>query len=451
MRRVSAGSKRAEGWEWQAEGRRVRRPAAKAIRMGASDPSLSNCGGLAAFNAFTQEIGLGRMLRERFGPLKTGRGVVYSMSSQLQLLIDAAVVGANRIFDIEALAGDAVFRHLAGGAVPSIDTLYDDLRRFQPEDLDALERMVTDQALESVRGAKHRELTVDIDTTVEPVFGTQEGAALGYNPRFRGRLSYHPILARIAETDMVLGARLRRGDTTLGQMDVEDIEQWITLLHEAAPDAIVTARIDSGGESAAVMGAVDRSKAYFVVKARLTQNLVAAVLWKAGEWRTVECDAEGAPTRQVAVLDFQRPDWPAGKYRAIAMRTNERDTGKQVCLWDELEHAVSVYITNDLERDPNELAWLYDGRAGIEPLIAELKNGFAIGKIPTSSFDANEAGFLIKVLAHNLLRRWVRTKLPAVSSWRASWVRRTCICVPARLLHSGRRWTLRLAPRPLLN
>src|SRR5690606_6692188 len=165
------------------------------------------------------------------------------------------------------------------------------------------------------------------------LFGGQEGAVPGVNPRYPGRPSYHPILARIAETNTVLGARLRPGDTTLGAADVEDITQWIGRLHDAAPNAIVTVRIDSGGDAAPILKAIDESKAYFLVKAKLTSNLVSAVLWGGTSWRTVDRDAFGRPTRQVAEIAFEREDWPPGRYRVFAVRTNERDTGKQVQLW----------------------------------------------------------------------------------------------------------------------
>lgn len=389
--------------------------------------------------------------KRTLGHLKVGKRVVYPMHTQMQLLVDAAVAGAKRVFDFEWLAGDPLFTHLAGGAVPSVDVLYDDLRRFGPHELEHLEELVAEQGLKSVRDGRSTELTVDIDTTVTPLFGEQEGAVPGPNPRYPGRPSYHPILARVAETDTILGVRLRPGDTSLGQADAEDIQQWIGRLHEAAPKAVVTVRIDAGGDCAALMNAIDESHAYFLVKAKQTPNLVSAVLWKAPAWKTVDRDAFDRPTRQVAEIPFEREDWPKDKYRVFAVRTNERDTGQQVELWSELDFSVHVYVTNDWDRDLDELARLYDERAGIEPLIGELKNGFGIGKVSTSAFEANEAAFLIKLLAYNLMRRWVVTNFPPAARWRASWVRRACISVPARLLRSGGRWELRLAPRPLLN
>jgi len=358
--------------------------------------------------------------------------------------------GATRIFDFEYLAADPLFSHLAGGIVPSIDVLYDDLRRFGPQELEDLEALVAEQGTSLVHSAHFSELTVDIDTTVTPLFGEQEGARRGPNPRYHGRPSYHPILARIAETDTVLGARLRPGDTSLGERDVEDIEQWLGRLHAAAPRALVTVRVDSGGDCAALFSAMERSSAWFVVKAKQTPKWVGAV-WAAKDWRTVERDAFGKPSRQVALIDFERKDWPKGRYRVLAVRTTDRDHGKQVQLWDDLDYSVHVYVTNDWVRDIDDLAWLYDGRAAIEPLIAELKNAFGIGKVSTQDFQANEAAFLIKMLAYNLMRRWVAHSFSPAVRWRANWVRRACVFVPARLLRSAGRWELRMAPRPMLN
>jgi len=73
---------------------------------------------------------------------------------------------------------------------------------------------------------------------------------------------------------------------------------------------------------------------------------------------------------------------PTEAYRVFAVRTNVRDRG-QVQLWDELDYSVQVYVTTDRDRGLDELAHLYDDRAGIEPLIGALKNDFGIGTVST--------------------------------------------------------------------
>ena len=96
--------------------------------------------------------------------------------------------------------------------------MYRDLTRFDDASIDALEQMMAQHGLAELRRRRRRlrEVHLDIDTTVEPVFGEHEGARPGPNPRYHGRPSYHPVLARIAETNTCVGARLRPGDTAFG-------------------------------------------------------------------------------------------------------------------------------------------------------------------------------------------------------------------------------------------
>jgi len=46
-------------------------------------------------------------------------------------------------------------------------------------------------------------LILDLDSTVVTVFGRQEGAAVGYNPRYRGKRSYDPLLCLEANSSFL--------------------------------------------------------------------------------------------------------------------------------------------------------------------------------------------------------------------------------------------------------
>ena len=92
VRRRSAGGKPAQGWLLQRQGRKVRRPDVRRLRIGKSDRRVTTVGGLVSFNSFVREEGVHRELGRRFGHLKTGRGVVYPMGAQLQLRVLAASV-----------------------------------------------------------------------------------------------------------------------------------------------------------------------------------------------------------------------------------------------------------------------------------------------------------------------------------------------------------------------
>jgi hypothetical protein len=55
-------------------------------------------------------------------------------------------------------------------------------------------------------------LTLDLDSLVTPVFGGQQRAAVGYNPKKKGRNSYPTLLCFIGETRDYPGGLFRSGD-----------------------------------------------------------------------------------------------------------------------------------------------------------------------------------------------------------------------------------------------
>jgi len=451
VRRDSLGGKRGDG---DRRSCRIRRPDPRKIHIGRPDPGLTGYAGLVQFGTYLRDIEVDSKLRDLFYRLKSGPLVVYPMETQLRLLIDAAVVGEHRVFAVEALASDPLFVHLSGGVVCSLDTVYRDLRRFDDEGIAELEGLVADHGLVPVKAKERQVLHVDIDTTVEPIFGEHEGAEVGYNPRYRGRPSYHPILARCAETDTVVGAKLRPGDTSFGDADAPTIRKWLRRMRSAVGSKpMIMARIDCAGDCTRVMKTITEEGAYFRVKARPTADLCAAIYRvPKGCWRTVDVDADGKPTRQVAEVAFEREEWRKQglPVRVVAVRSNERDTGKQLYFWEENEWSVQAVLTNDMAADADELAQEYNGRAGIEPLIADLKGAWGIGKVPSADFLANHAAFLIKLLSHNLVKRYAAAQAPEIAWWRAAWLRRALIVVPGRFGRHGRSRSLRLAVRPHL-
>lgn len=424
---------------------RVRRPDPTRIGLGPTDESLTSVAGLARFGAFLREQGIDRALRE-FRSLKPHGGTVYAMDAQMRLLIDAHAAGETRVFGIEALASDPLFVRLAGGRIPSLDTLYRDLNRFNAAALEKLEELMAQQGLVREQLRRHDELHLDVDTTVEPQFGEKEGALPGPNPRYHGRPSFHPIVCRVSELDTCVGAQLRPGDRAFGSEDVEFVRKVVRRVRTQMHDRQrLWVRIDGAGDDVSLFRMFQEESALFVTKPRLTPNLRHAVS-NVTDWRAVDWDAFDEPITEVADVSFTRDGWTkAGvQVRVIAVRTRELRSGRQLYLWDGLDWTVKLYATNS-DEPAEEIARRYEGRAGIEPLIAEWKNGWGIGEAPCWDFDANHAVLLLKLFAHNLLRRFVRQRAPHLIRWRATWIRRALVRVPGRLVRSGRQWLLRVA------
>ena len=451
MRRDALGGKRGDG-HLISERRFAARPGAHS-QSRAGDPSLTGCGGLVHSGRTCASKASMRVAR-RFTRLKSGPLVVYPMAAQLRLLIDAAAVGENRVFGLESWAADALFVRLAGGVIPSLDTVYRDLARFDEAAIADLEQLMAEQGLTDLRCRRNARLHLDIDSTVEPLFGTQQGALPGPNPHYHGRPSYHPLLAAVAEDGHGHRSRAATGRHGLRRRP----GRLRRPLHRSAPSATSQRHPLRAHRRGGRLRRLDEGHRH-ARRVLLHQGQDGAGPVRIGS----PCTRAGRPSMwtHMAMPSRRSPrstscanrGLEAGLcVRVIARRTREHTSGRQTALWDGLDWTTQVFLTNDPTIDPGDVPFEYNGRAGIEPLIAELKQAWALGKVPSETFVANHAMFLLKLLSHNLLRRFVlQSGLPHLQTWRASWVRRVLLCIPGRLLRSGRCWSLRLPPAsPLL-
>ena len=66
-------------------------------------------------------------------------------------------------------------------------------------------------------GIEYYKIRISIDTTVETLFGNQQGGRKGHNTKNRGKKAFRPILCFIDETREYLLGRLRKGTTVSGK------------------------------------------------------------------------------------------------------------------------------------------------------------------------------------------------------------------------------------------
>jgi Transposase DDE domain group 1 len=95
--------------------------------------------------------------------------------------------------------------------------------------------------------------------------------------------------------------------------------------------------------------------------------------------------------------------------------------------------------------------WLYDGRAGMEPRICELREDFALRKIPTASFAANALYLEIIRLGYNLVTAFQYNCLEASrQNLTLHKLRYKLSLLPGELTRPQNRPVLRLRESPLL-
>src|SRR6266404_837423 len=155
---------------------------------------LSHFAGSYFFQEFLRVLHFRYFLAEQIRYPRRNRD--YSISQMLLALVYPIVLGLDRIETASLLRSDGTFQYLTGlQSFPDPQTL----RRFllnAPTHLREQLHRTNDRLLQRfIHMPEHRSrLIFDLDSTVLTVFGHQEGAEVGYNPRYRGKRSYDPLL-----------------------------------------------------------------------------------------------------------------------------------------------------------------------------------------------------------------------------------------------------------------
>lgn len=236
--------------------------------------------------------------------------------------------------------------------------------------------------------------SLDLDSTIFQRAGRQQGARKGYNPRRPGRASHHPLLAVLAEAHFVLHAWLRSGNTGAAQGVVAFLQEALALLPEGLGVRLV--RADAGFFEEALLAFLESRGLRYIVVARMTPQVKSRCRQIQGWW---ELDADYAVGEfSAALLGWSR------KRRFVVVRERVRESKAAVGrkLLDVPGYTFRVFVTNT-ELAAVELWRSYNGRAGVEQRIEELKNDLAANDFCTQQFYATEAAFLAVVATFNLL------------------------------------------------
>lgn len=399
----------------------------------------TSLGGLNAIGSFIKKLGIDRKLRGRFRKAKA-EWATWPLDQTVRMMIDASLAGLERLYHFEDLEADPLLcASLGVERLCDTTTLYRDLRRFDDaEKLAQLKGLVDEAVIDALQG--QRSAVLEFDSTVESLWGEQEGVEVGPNPHRPGRPSYHPLLARERNSDLVVNHVLRPGDVGTANGIKPFLHRTLDLLGRAGlKNGKVRARLDSGFESDDVLGVLERRQVGYVVKMRATADVAHFAACRKG-WRNLDVEADGEI--QVQSFMWQRPVWKDSR-RIVAVRKRGLDQ-EQGRLFDDAGWFYSLYVTN-FDWTPEDVARFYDKRADVERTICELKNDLAIANIPSASFAANAADLAIKVLARNLLILYRDKGLALRTRFRVATLRRRFLLVPGRLVSHAGRLILRLA------
>lgn len=409
------------------------------LRIAFNHKGLTHFGGVYFFHEFLRVMQfrdfLARHLRY---PRRNQR---YSTSQMILALVYPIILGLDRLETASFLRSNGTFQYLTGiESFPDAQTL----RRFllhAPVRLWEQLHGVNDRLLQNfIHLPNHRSrLILDLDSTVVTTFGHQDGAEVGYNPRYRGRRSYNPLLCIEANSSYLWDAELRAGNAGTWGGSVELLD---TSFANVPPDIReIRARADAGFAFNPVLDALESQPARYAVVARLTRS-----------FRNFLPGLRYEPVNrywEMAEFEHRSHGWRQARRCVVARRCLPDEEGQPTLFT--LGRYVYRACWTDLPLTPAGVWHFYDGRAAMERRIRELREDFALPKIPTRSFAANALYLEIIRLAYNLVTAFQRTCLgPNWQSFTLPKLRFNLFLLPGEITRPQNRPVLRLKDSPFV-
>lgn len=404
----------------------------KPVKCEFTEKNLTGNAGLKNIGKFIDKLDLLTILNQQIG-IERASNAKYSVADVMIMLILGVFVGALHMNHVVLFLGaDLVIRKILGwDSFPCESTLGRIFKLFSPATCNAISDAENIVRRKVWKKRWFGRVTLEFDSSVKGVFGSQEGAAVGYNPKKHGQKSYHPLFCFLAETRECLHNWFRTGIA----YSANGIVEFATECFERLPKGVwkVFVRADSAFFNGAFLAFLESRGAFYIIKVKLS-NLTAVL--QRQKWTAIRY----MPGFEAAEFLYQCAGWNKTR-RFVAIRKLVEVVTEGV-LFPEYRYEYFCYVTNQ-KLPPWKIHKEYGKRATSENWIDWVKNQMAAGSILTQDFWANSAIFQACILAYNLMVWMMWLKEGRKLSEEPHTIRFWLIRVPARLLTSGRQFVLK--------
>jgi len=410
----------------------------KRLRFSFTDDRLTHFGGMVLIQRFCNRLRLrwrlqnGLQVSQRLGE--------YQPCDLILALLYALMAGLRRINQTEILQYNGPFLSLLGlERFPDQTTLRRFLQRLSPQTIRQLVRL-HDQLRQELFALPSAPSSIlfDLDSVVLTLYGHQQRARLGYNPRKKGRRSYHPLLCFEAHRQEFWHGSLRPGDIAANTGGIPFLQRCLAKVPSHIARSRIRVRADAGFFSGKLIGFIDQLGLGYVIVAQEHRSI--RQLARAVHFTRLGCGPE------VGQFRYQPLHWKKPQRFVVVRRVIPEDPveAAQLTLFKDQRYAYTVLVTN-LELDPWRVWTFYRPRAIIEKDIRELLYDLPLGKIPSGDWLANVAFFQTVLMAFNLVHWFKRLCLPAAyAKATVETVRSDFLMLPAKLVRIGGRNVLQL-------
>jgi hypothetical protein len=258
---------------------------------------------------------------------------------------------------------------------------------------------------------------LDLDATVKCLYGKQEAAVVGYNPKKPGRPSHSYHSALMANTRLALRVDVMAGNETAPLHSMTGIWAWLDSLPENERPTLLRGDVAYGNE--AVLREAEIRAQPYLSKLKLTSNVKTLIkkLFRQSGWEDAGQGWEGMED------ELTLSGWTRAR-RVVVLR--RKLTGEMLLTEKEEPQGKFAFIEGDVPTARYEyavlvtstahpiltLAQLYRDRADSENNFDELKNQWGWGGFTTQDLARCQLMARMVALVYNWWTLFVRLAQP---------------------------------------
>jgi len=405
----------------------------KKITVEFTEKNLTGNAGLVHFGRFIEKLGLRGILSSHL-TITRAANADYQACDAVIMLIFGVLAGVKHISHMALLKADNVLRTVFDwDKFPAASTFGRLFRLFSHKNCNELSEAEDKVRRKIWKKGWFRRITLDFDSSVKMVFGSQEGAEKGYNPLKKGQKSYHPVFCFIAETCECLHNWFRPGNTYSANGIVEFCKECFARIPKGVWKVFV--RADSAFFNGEFLDFLESKGALYLIKVKMKglEELLSLKKWQ---------KVRNMPGFESTEFEYKCAGW--SKPRRFAAVRELIEVITEGLLFPKYEYQYFCYVLNE-NFSPWKAHKKYAKRAASENWIEWCKNQMAAGTILTQDFWANTTVFQTCILAYNLMVWMMMLTGEKKLRYEPNTIKAWFIHVPARLLMGSRRWVLKLS------